>query len=215
MSLSSAHTFFPKLGRRRHALSNITSDSHLFEVGNVQGPERGSTNPLLCTAHPPPSVQGPERGSTDAFVCAAPLSISTFGCPRNKGQGHFQGCVAADRSCDSGNWNLRKLLAEHWRWVKDCGSWVENRKRQGWVRSWQAPDSKWLHAPQWKKCRDNLKTAIFKLHSWAPLLSHPTPPTQPCNLANPFGWLLLYPICWVALATTAIISSEQLKQWPS
>lgn len=155
------------------------------------------------------------RGCTGTLLCAATPSSFTLAGPRNQGQEHFQGWIAADRSCESGNWNPRKLLAEHWGLVKECTSWVENRKRQGWVRSWQAPDSKWLHAPQWKKCRDNLNMAIFKLHSWAPLLSHPTPPTQPCNLANPFCWLLLYPICWVALATKAIISLEQLKQWPS
>lgn len=105
--------FLPQVREETTRLEQHHQDSRVFEAGNVQGPERGSTNPLVCTAHPPPSVQGPERGSTDAFVCAAPLSISTFGCPRNKGQGHLQGCVAADRSCDSGNWNLRKLLAEH------------------------------------------------------------------------------------------------------
>lgn len=163
---------------------------------------------VMCTAQ--------TGESTDTSVCATPRSTSALGGQKYRAR-TFPGLSSSrqNRSCESGNWNPRKLSAEHWGLVRECTGWVENRKRQGWVRSWQAPDSKWLHAPQWKKCRDNLNMAIFKLHSWAPLLSHPTPPTQPCNLANPFCWLLLYPICWVALATKAIISLEQLKQWPS
>lgn len=57
------------------AVSRTTRDCGLFEMGNVQGVDRGTTPPYL----------------------------STLAGPRKKGQKHFQGRITADRSCESGN----------------------------------------------------------------------------------------------------------------
>jgi hypothetical protein len=69
------------------------------------------------------------------------------------------GVVSLEIGTQENSWQSTEGLA------KECTVLVENRKHQGWVRSWQAQDSKWLHAPQWKKCKDNVNMAIFKLHS--------------------------------------------------